>query len=187
MPNSSTKQSGKPDAIDMLLADHREVEKLFKSFEKTKEGEDEQAITDIVTTACTALKVHSQLEKEIFYPAIREVASEEELTDILSEAEVEHETIDALVEKLSKVHLKEEMYKANFTVVVEYVKHHVKEEEKEMFPKVRKIKALDLEAVGEEMSTRKQELMDEILGEEEGMPKTPLTKKSKSPGSQAAK
>lgn len=152
------------NAIDMLMEDHREVEKLFKEFEKNKD--DTAVVEEIVTTACTALFVHSQLEKEIFYPEVL-AAADKELKELLDEAEVEHEAVDNLVEKLSAVKLDDDSYKANFTVLSEFVKHHVKEEEDEMFPKVRKLKDLDLEALGATMEARKLELMEELAGEVE--------------------
>jgi hemerythrin superfamily protein len=152
------------DAIDLLMADHREVEKLFKEFEKNKE--DTAAIEDIVVTACTMLFVHSEIEKEIFYPEVLAKA-DKELKELLDEAEVEHEAVDNLVEKLSAVKLDDDNYKANFTVLAEFVKHHVKEEEEEMFPKVRKLKDLDLEELGMRMQAQKEALMDELAAENE--------------------
>ena len=165
----ASSKSGKanPDAIDLLMEDHAKVKKLFKSFEKMKDSDDEEALEEIVTTACTELFVHSMLEKEIFYPAIR-AQDDEELNELLAEAEVEHESVDTLVEKLSTVQLEDEMYKANFTVLAEYVDHHVKEEEDEMFPKIRKLKDLDLDQLAEEMKARKEEMMGELMSEGEG-------------------
>src|SRR3546814_20281875 len=104
------------DAIELLEEDHARVKKLFKTFEKAKES-DHEAIEDIITTACTELKVHSKIEKEIFYPAVRAKANHE-LAELLNEAEVEHESVDALVEKLTAVKLNDEMYKANFMVEI---------------------------------------------------------------------
>lgn len=154
------KSKAKQDAIDMLIEDHERVKELFKSFKELEDSQD-PALIDIVSTACLELMVHSKLEEEIFYPAVRKVATEE-LDKLLAEADVEHESIDLLVEKLATVQLDEEMYKANFTVVREYVEHHVKEEEDEMFPKVRALKNLNLDALGEKMRTRQMQLVDEI-------------------------
>ncbi|HKO88499.1 MAG TPA: hemerythrin domain-containing protein [Burkholderiales bacterium] len=158
---------GKPkeelDAIEMLMEDHARVRELFKSFEELEEGDDPE-IVDIITTACLELMVHSKLEEEIFYPAVHDVATEE-LNKLLAEAEVEHETIDILVEKLATEQLDEEMYKANFTVVHEYVEHHVKEEEDEMFPKIRDLKGLDLDKLGAQMRARQIELVEEIAAD----------------------
>jgi len=152
------------NAIDMLLEDHKKVQKMFKDFEKL-ERDDTEALQELVTTACTELKVHSMLEKELFYPAVRDQVDKEEDEDLLNEAEVEHQTVDQLIETLEGMDPGDAMYMAHFTVVSEYVKHHVQEEEKEMFPRVKKMKSLDLDALGEEMKARKQELMTEFGGE----------------------
>lgn len=164
MAASKAKQGKRPaemNAIDLLKEDHARVRKLFKAFEKAKEG-DHEAIEDIITTACTELKVHSKIEEEIFYPAVRAKA-DHELEELLNEAKVEHGSVDALVQKLSSVKMDDEMYKANFTVVVEYVKHHVQEEEKEMFPKVRKLKGLDLNDLARQLRARQEKLMGELI------------------------
>ena len=184
-----TKRAANMNAIDLLKEDHARVKKLFKAFEKAKEG-DHEAIEDIVTTACTELKVHSKIEEEIFYPAVRAKANHE-IEELLNEAKVEHGSVDALVEKLTTVRMDDEMYKANFTVVVEYVKHHVEEEEKEMFPKVQKLRGLDLDDLGMQLRARQEKLMGELIkdadipGHEE-MEDEPLviaaqSKKSKAP------
>jgi hemerythrin superfamily protein len=152
------------NAIDMLLEDHKKVQKLFKDFEKL-DREDTEACQELVSTACTELKVHSMIEKELFYPAVRDQVEKEEDEDLLNEAEVEHQTVDQLVETLEGMDPGDAMYAAHFTVLSEYVKHHVQEEEKEMFPRVKKMKSLDLDALGEEMKSRKQELMAEFGGE----------------------
>ncbi|HEY9381648.1 MAG TPA: hemerythrin domain-containing protein [Burkholderiales bacterium] len=160
-----TKRAANMNAIDLLKEDHARVKKLFKAFEKAKEG-DHEAIEDIVTTACTELKVHSKIEEEIFYPAVRAKANHE-IEELLNEAKVEHGSVDALVEKLTTVRMDDEMYKANFTVVVEYVKHHVEEEEKEMFPKVQKLRGLDLDDLGMQLRARQEKLMGELIKDAE--------------------
>jgi len=162
--SNAKRSAAKMDAITLLTDDHARVKKLFRSFEKLKDKDDELALQDIVTTACSELQVHSKLEEELFYPAVRALA-DHELEEMLNEAKVEHGSVDELVHKLANQKLDDEMYKAHFTVVMEYVKHHVKEEEKEMFPKVRKLKRLDLKALGERMRARQEELMGEFIKE----------------------
>jgi hemerythrin superfamily protein len=159
-------KSDQQNAIDMLLEDHKKVQKLFKDFEKL-DREDTEACQEVVSTACIELKIHSMLEKELFYPAVRDQVEKEEDQDLLNEAEVEHQAVDQLVETLEGMDPGDAMYAAHFTVLSEYVKHHVQEEEKEMFPRVKKMKSLDLDALGEEMKGRKQELMTEFGGEED--------------------
>jgi hemerythrin superfamily protein len=151
----------KDDAIELLKQDHKEVDGLFKEFEKLEE-DGEEAVEQVIATACTELKIHDKIEMEIFYPAVREAAEKEEVEDLLDEAEVEHSTVRQLIQTIEGMGAGEEKRNAHFTVLMEYVKHHVKEEEKEMFPKVKKLKELDLEALGREMKERKAELMAEM-------------------------
>ena len=156
----------KVDAIALLKSDHREVEELFKEFEALEQAEAE-AVEPIIASACTALKIHDKLESEIFYPAIREQAgSEKEIEDLLNEAEVEHDHVRELVQKLEGMGADDEKRDAHFTVLMEYVKHHVKEEEKEMFPKLKQMD-VDFAALGEQMKARKGELMSEMGVEEQ--------------------
>jgi hemerythrin superfamily protein len=150
----------KDDAIELLKKDHREVEALFKEFEQLEDNQ--EAAEQIIETACTELKIHDKIETEIFYPAVREAAEQEEIEDLLDEAEVEHDTVRELIEKLEGMDPTDEKRHAHFTVLTEYVKHHVKEEEKEMFPKVKKLKSLDLKALGLQMKERKSALMAEM-------------------------
>ena len=154
------------DAIELLESDHRKVEDLFKQFGNL-EDEDEEAASEIIETACIELQIHDTIETEIFYPAVREQAEEEEVEDLLDEAEVEHDTVRELIEKIEDMEWEDEKLKAHFTVLIEYVKHHVKEERQEMFPKVKALKSLDLKALGAEMSERKAELLTELGVKEE--------------------
>src|SRR6185295_11102877 len=152
----SDKKAEKPeDAIKLLTKDHREVEALFKKFEEAKEDNAEKA--DIVAQICEALSTHAEIEEEIFYPAARDALSEKG-EDLLDEAEVEHASIKSLVAQLEDAEPGDDLYDAKVKVLTEYVKHHVKEEEGELFPKVRKTD-LDLDQLGAEMFERKTELM----------------------------
>ena len=147
------------DAIALLTTDHREVKDLFEQFDKL--GDKAYAKKkNIAEEICTALTLHAMVEEEIFYPAVRGGAKDAE--DLLDEAEVEHDTVRALIQKLESMDPSDEKRKAHFTVLMEYVKHHVKEEEKEMFPKVKKLKSLDLNALGAQMKERKSALMGEM-------------------------
>src|SRR5436853_7939229 len=94
-------QTGKgvTQAIEMLMQDHRKVEDLFRQFEKLQE-EDEEAAAVIIEAACAELQIHDAIETEIFYPAVREQAEEEDVEDLLDEAEVEHDTVRELIEKI---------------------------------------------------------------------------------------
>lgn len=110
--------------------------------------------------ACDELTIHAQVEEEILYPALHEAFKEKEEA-LVDEAEVEHGSIKQLIETLKSSDPDDRLYDANVTVLCEYIKHHVKEEATEIFPKARKSKALDRKQMGEEISARKAQLMEE--------------------------
>lgn len=154
--NRREKPTEASDPIAMLMQDHKRVQKLFKQFEKDRN--DPEACREIVQTACADLKVHSALETEIFYPGVRDAIENE---DIMNEADVEHESAESLIAKLEGMSPEDPHYAATFTVLCEYVKHHIKEEEGEMFPQIKKAD-VDLATLGEEMRVRREELMSEM-------------------------
>ena len=141
------------EAINMLKEDHERVEKAFKEFEKL-DREDTETVRQLVTMVCEELKIHTTLEEEIFYPAVREAIDDE---DIMNEASVEHETAKMLIEQLENMQPDDPNYHATFTVLGEYVMHHVEEEEGEMFPAAKKTD-VDFEALAQQMKERKEEL-----------------------------
>jgi iron-sulfur cluster repair protein YtfE (RIC family) len=159
------RQSGtpEPDAIDLLADDHRRVQKLFKEFEKTDRA-DEEALRELVETACMELQLHSMLETEIFYPAIRTQVDESDDATVerLNAAVVEHDSIDELIAKLQDLDPDDAMYTAHFSVLAKHVKEHLREEEKEIFPLVRTLKTLDLVRIADEMRLRREELFAEL-------------------------
>ena len=147
--------SSQPDALEFLKSQHREVEDLFSQFEKLGEDGANEEKEPIVRMACEKLTVHASIEEEIFYPAAREI---EDAESLLNEAEVEHNTAKDLIATLDSMDASDPMFSATFTVLSEYIKHHVKEEEGELFPKVKK-SDLDLDALGQELATQADELM----------------------------
>lgn len=153
----SRSKSGAQDAIELLTEDHKKVQKLFREFEKMKEDEDDDR-QDIVKQICAELTIHALLEEEIFYPAARKGVEQ----DLLDEAEVEHAGAKALITQLSSMESDDDLYDAKVKVLGEYINHHIKEEHDELFPEAKKAK-LDLEALGEQMMQRKQELESEML------------------------
>ena len=155
MPTSRTKTT--VDAIDMLKQDHDKVERAFKEFEKM-DRHDAEACRRLIQTVCDELKMHSALEEEVFYPAVREAIDDE---DLMNEAAVEHETASMLVDQLENMGTDDPNYFATFKVLGEYVRHHIKEEQGEMFPAAKKAK-LDLVALAERMRARKEELAGEV-------------------------
>jgi hemerythrin superfamily protein len=140
------------DATAMLIADHKKVSALFADFEKARSPKRKQAL---VAEICQELTVHTAIEEEIFYPAVKRALKDREL---VPEAQVEHASVKELIAQVQDVEPDGEMYDARVKVMGEFVKHHVKEEQNEMFPQVRKTR-LDLVALGEEMAARKAELL----------------------------
>jgi hemerythrin superfamily protein len=151
---------GKEDALKILKADHKEVSDMVKKFENGRLSKDRKAA--VAKQICQALTVHAQIEEEIFYPAAREsVRAGEELLD---EAEVEHGSVKQLIASIEGSSPDEELFEARVSVLGEYVKHHVKEEETQLFPKIRK-SDMDLQEVGAQLMARKRVLMRAMKGD----------------------
>ena len=136
----------------MLRADHKRVSELFAEYDKTRSDRKKK---DLVSTICTELSVHAQVEEEIFYPAVKRALRDKEL---VPEATVEHATLKDLIAQVDGITPDGEMFDAKVKVLSEYVKHHVKEEQTEMFPKAKKTN-LDMLALGAQMASRKSELL----------------------------
>jgi hypothetical protein len=132
---SNTGAAARNEIIAMLKNDHKQVKKLFRDFEKLDVHEDPQSCQAIVSEACAALELHTTLEEELFYPAARDCLSED---DLLDEAEVEHASAKELIAQLKGMTPEDDKYAATFTVLGEYVQHHIGEEENEMFPQLSK-------------------------------------------------
>jgi len=151
-------QAKAPNALTMLKEDHDKVKDAFKQFESL-DREDVATCRELVESVCADLRVHTLLEEEIVYPAVRAAIGDE---DLMNEAAIEHETAKTLIEQLENMGPDDPNYFATFTVLGEYVMHHVKEEEGDMFPQAKKAKDLDLAALGEQVMARKQELTSEM-------------------------
>jgi hemerythrin superfamily protein len=154
-PAAGAKRSAaarKNDAVALLRADHKLVNALFEQFEKTRSANKKRAI---VAQICTELTVHAQVEEEIFYPAVKAALKDKEL---IPEAQVEHQTLKDLIAQVENAEPEGEMFDAKIKVMSEYVKHHVKEEQNEMFVRAKKTR-LDMNALGEQLLQRKEELM----------------------------
>jgi len=146
---------GKQDATQLLTADHRAVEALFEQYEKAGgDGRKEKLARQI----CTELKIHSMIEEEIFYPALRGKISD----DDLDEAYVEHDGAKMLINEIEAGGFEDEFYDAKVKVLQEQIEHHVEEEEKirgNIFQQAR-ASDVDLDALGERMAARKAELKE---------------------------
>jgi len=139
-------------ATTMLRADHKLVNSLFADYEKARSTAKKETL---VAQICAELTVHAQLEEEIFYPAVKEALKDKEL---VPEATIEHETLKDLIAQVEGVRPEGEMFDAKIKVLSEYVKHHVKEEQNEMFPKAES-SDLDMVELGAAMMDRKSELL----------------------------
>ena len=158
------------DAIALLKNDHRTVEELFERFEKSRVKSAKEKIAKLV---CLELMVHSQIEEEIFYPAVKDAVDEE----IYTEAYVEHDGAKVLIAEILAGSADEAFYDAKVKVLSEMIKHHVKEEEQRdgMFAQARKAK-IDMEALGAALAARKEEVIAKFRSE--GVP-PPTTRSMK--------
>lgn len=162
---SAESASGNEDAIALLKADHRKVEQLFDRYEQSEDTEEK---SEIVYNVCKELIIHTMLEEELFYPACREELDDDSMLD---EAQVEHDAVKALMVELAVGSPEDEFYDAKVKVLSEYVKHHIREEEKRgdgIFAQA-KSADMELESLGEEIRQMKEELLDEV--EERGIPR----------------
>jgi len=160
MPTTSKREK---DACDLLDADHKAVKKMFKDYEELSASQSKSAKQtrhELALTICKELTVHAQIEEEIFYPAVRAAIKE---TDLLAEAEVEHQSAKDLIAQIQATADVTEEFDAKVIVLGEYIDHHVKEERNEMFPKARAARKLDLVALRDQLETRKAELTQSEL------------------------
>lgn len=157
--SKKSKSRSQPVAIELLEADHRKVEALFAEYEDEKEG-DEDTKRALSVKICDELSVHAQLEEELFYPWLRENLPEDDM-EMVEEAEVEHASAKDLIAQIEAGGQVDAAYDAKVKVLSEYIKHHVEEEEGEIFPKVSgEVEALD--ELGQEMAARQAELREEL-------------------------
>lgn len=152
--NKSSIPVAQKEALGMLIDDHRKAKKLFKEFESEKDSEKKEGIAREV---CMQLTVHTRLEEEYFYPALRE-QDPETFDDLLNEATVEHASAKELIAQIEGSGPSDTLWEAKVTVLSEYVNHHVEEEENEMFTLAIE-KKIDLREIAQSMTQRKEELL----------------------------
>jgi hemerythrin superfamily protein len=176
--HSTRSTDAPPDAIALLKQDHRAVEALFDEFEDADESEQ----SELATRICQMLTVHAQIEEEYLYPQAKDAFGEEE-DELVYEAEIEHGSAKELIAKIEASTPEDPHFKPLMTVLKEYIKHHVKEEEKEMFPSLKDTE-LDLKELGSQLAHRKMELMEQMGIEAE---EAPAPKRKRSSGSRATR
>jgi hemerythrin superfamily protein len=144
------------DAVTLLKADHQQVKQWFEQFRKAS-GETRRGV--LARNICHALRLHTTIEEEIFYPAFLEATGNE---DIHHEAEVEHQAAERLIVEIEQSTPSDDFFRARVNVLGEMIKHHVREEEKPggMFATARKAK-MDLKTLGQLLAERKSELESE--------------------------
>jgi hemerythrin-like domain-containing protein len=147
----------KNDIIEMLMEDHKRAKRAFREGEKLSEQEDREALEQLVQQTCAELQVHATLEEELFYPALREGIKQ---TDLIDEAEVEHASAKELIAQLEAGDAEDPKFVATFKVLGEYIKHHIKEEEGEMFAQLERSR-IQWEPLLQEMLERREQLMEE--------------------------
>lgn len=125
------------NVIGTLINDHEELKKACRRFEQLQLAGNSEEAGRLVQRACAELTVHAKLEEELIYPEARRVDA---LEDLVTEAEVEHASAKMLIADIGEMKPSDPKWKASFTVLCEYVKHHIKEEEQELFPKLQKVK-----------------------------------------------
>lgn len=159
-PGTSARRSAAPDALKLLTQDHENVDQMFKRYERMKEGDGrKQALRE---TILSELTVHAKVEEELFYPALKalfEAAGKDKAVDLIDEADVEHASLKWLIEQLEDQG-DEAMTDARVKVLGEYVRHHVEEEQGEIFKAAKKVD-IDLVELGRRMEARKRELKGE--------------------------
>lgn len=156
----ATSRSGK-DACDLLDADHRAIKKLFKDYEALAASRARgvgQKKLDLARRICLDLTVHTQIEEELLYPALRAAFKEARPLD---EAVVEHEALKELIAQIQQ-DPGGAMFDARVRVLGEYMEHHVKEERTDIFAKARATRKLDLVAMREQLEQRREMLMTEM-------------------------
>jgi hemerythrin superfamily protein len=149
------------DAIALLKADHADVKKCFKNYQKlVNKNASATERKSLAAEICHMLTVHSQIEEEIFYPASRELLGDD--ADLVDEADVEHASAKELIAQIESGKPDDMHFDAKVKVLGEYIDHHVKEEQDELFPKV-KDAGMDTKTIGQELAARKAELMGQKM------------------------
>jgi hemerythrin superfamily protein len=152
---TAVEQTPGQDAVELLMADHRRVAKLFAEFDALKEDGSDEAKSALVAQICQELTVHTTIEEELFYPAVRKAIEDDDLMD---EALVEHAGAKELIAQLQAAHPDDDLYDAKVTVLGEQIDHHVEEEEGSMFPQA-KGSGIDTISLGAALLKRKAELL----------------------------
>jgi hemerythrin superfamily protein len=156
------------DAISLLTTDHNRVRGLFQRFQEAKDADDLETMQALAAQMRQELEVHTTIEEQIFYPAVKGLT--DEIGETVAEGLEEHHEVEVLLEELKSVEPSDERWAAKWTVIVENVEHHAEEEEQELFPAVRSaMDGEELEQLGDQLDRRKGELGAPTLADREGL------------------
>jgi hemerythrin superfamily protein len=145
------------NALTLLKQDHQNVDALFERFEELAKGNGTKAKADVVQKIITHLSVHAAIEEQVFYPAVRAALADADIESTVLEALEEHHAVKLLLTEIEKLPPTAERFDAKVTVMIENVRHHVQEEEEELFPKVREAMTVQqLEELGEALDKAKE-------------------------------
>ncbi len=166
MPSRSTSRAAsnvRTQILGDLKEDHKRVKKAYRDFQKLDAQQDPESCEELVLQVLDELSMHAAIEEELLYPAARDAIADAQLID---EAEVEHESMHALIDQLRQMSPDDAKYAARFTVLCEYVLHHVKEEEGEMFPQLERAR-LDWEGLAADIDERRAEMSGQEQADDE--------------------
>jgi len=148
-----------PDAIDLLQADHDEARQMFDDYETLLDDEAPEAEREeLAWQICAMLNVHATIEEELLYPAAREVLEGSRLIDVAS---IEHSVARALIAEIEEMSASDALFDARVSVLGEYMRHHIEEEEEELLPQMAEA-GVDMQTLGAQLAQRKQELLAEL-------------------------
>jgi hemerythrin-like domain-containing protein len=164
MPAQASPHSAALDVLDTLIEDHHKILRLFDEFRNIKDRTDDETKRTLAEIVCTELVIHAQIEEEFLYPALREAFDD---PSVVEEAIVEHGVAMQLISALESMHPGDDLYDAKFTVLGEYVKHHIEEEQNKIFPELRKTR-VDLFELGSDLLQRRMDLRSEFGIPDEG-------------------
>ena len=153
---SNGRSNSATDAIAFLKQDHATVKKLLKRLESAEDGSERQ---ELLSQVEMEVKIHTQIEEDIFYPAYRESARSEKDEELYFEALEEHHVVDLILPEIKNVDSEDERFAAKAKVLKDVIEHHIEEEEKQLFPKARRLLGMSmLKELGDQLEQRKQEL-----------------------------
>ncbi|MEK8029453.1 hemerythrin domain-containing protein [Ideonella sp. DXS29W] len=154
-PHSRASTAARSHIIELLQDDHRRLKRAYREFQRLDADRDGSLCESIVRRTLQEMRVHAQLEDELIYPLMRPIVSDPERVD---EAEVEHEVMTLLIAQLEHANAADDKFSARFAVLCEYLLHHIKEEEGELFPQLKRA-TLDWESVCDEFTGRREALL----------------------------